>query len=150
VPIDGVGPPLLSATETEEFSTVPTGYRPVEFIGTPQETRSGGAFTNHAQDGVERALGEATSHSSLVEVWFNRAVTTSTRGEVVLPLRPDVMAVYRYPEDVLRFKPIESYSPGQDPNSRATELQHPRLERPEGDFYRKLLWLLWKLGRKSS
>ncbi len=151
VPADGVGPPLLAATETQEFTSMPPGYRRVEFYGTPQETRSGGAYTNHAPDGVEQGLEEAIHNPAVTEVWFNRAPATVTRGEVVLPVRPDVTVVYdrsMLAPGVAPFAPFESFSPGQDPDARARQLQHPLLEPLRGRFYKKFLRLLLALWRR--
>ncbi|HEX3915793.1 MAG TPA: hypothetical protein VHW60_00530 [Caulobacteraceae bacterium] len=146
VPINGRGPTLLGATTTEEFNTIPPGYRAVEFYGTPQETLRQGIGTNHARDSVEQALDEARIDPNLREVWFNRAITTSTRGQVVMRLRPDVLAVYDAGLGLPpRFGPMESYSPGQDPDARAEDLRHPSLEGVRGRFYNMLrkLWMRW-------
>jgi hypothetical protein len=150
VPIDGRGPPLMGSTwETGEIEA-PPDYREVTFYGRPQETQSGGGTTNHALDGVQQALDVAET-GGWSEFYFNSAITTSTNGRIVSQLRPDVMAVSRPTLDAENpiYQPIESFSPGQRPADRATQLKlDPSIRDMIGRPYKKLLQALWTKIRR--
>ncbi len=151
VPLDGKGPPLVGSTSRAEFAE-PPGYDKVEFIGMPQETWRQGARSNHARDSVDAALRYAMSNK-YSQIYFNSALSTSTASEADAPLRPDMLGVVRPELDLgYRFKPYESYSPGQPSEPRETLLQllHPEMGEPEGRFYKFLLALRIKVLRRIA
>jgi hypothetical protein len=149
IPQNPYEPVLVGASMREgdiDEPLYPPGYRRVQFVGTPQETARWGRTTNHAEDSVEAGLALARMYGART-VMFNSAISTSTRGVVQSPLRPDVM-VELAPDSGLgpkfRFIPYESLSPGQDLETRSRQLSlHPSIAPARGQHYRKLLLLLW-------
>lgn len=150
VPRDGKGPPLVGSTPKEEFE-LPPGYDRVELIGMPQETFRRGSRSDHADDSVEAAI-RFSMTNRYSKIYFNSALSTSTNGEIDAPLRPDVFGVVRPELDLgFRFKPYESYSPGQtrEPREMLLQLLHADVGEPEGNFV-KFLLALWMTVRKLA
>ena len=113
IPDDGRGPMLIGETDKEDFAE-PKGYSPVRLIGTPQRTYFRGEETGHAGDSIQQALAFAGTNQ-FSEIYFNRALVTSTRGAIESNARPDVIAIIRPEiESGYIYYPYESLSPGQD------------------------------------
>jgi len=136
IPIDGIGPPLMGETEDIDFEE-PRGYSSVRFIGTPQRTYSRGEETGHAADSIREAIRLAETNQ-FSEVYFNRALITSTRGALQDLIRPDVFAIVR-PEIKIGYiyHPYETLSPGQSVDDREPDYpSHPGMHALEGRRYK--------------
>ena len=112
VPLHGDGP-VLTGPDRDKDYPCPEGYLPVTLIGVPQVTRPVGRKSFHAHDSVDEALDLASSNL-FGTIYFNRAWSTLTNGEVRSRIRNDIVAVARPGVDVnFIYHPSEVLSPGQ-------------------------------------
>jgi hypothetical protein len=127
VPLRGDGPMLTGPTQDKDYMT-PEGYLPVTLIGIPQVTRPVGRNSFHAHDSVDEALILATSNL-FGTIYFNRAWSTLTNGEVKSRIRNDVVAVVRPGFDAnFIYHPVEVLSPRQTPKGQEQRMpKDPRI-----------------------
>jgi hypothetical protein len=112
IPLHGDGP-VLTGPELDKDSPTPQGYLPVTLIGIPQVTRPIGRPSFHAYDSVDEAL-ELAKTNQFGTIYFNRAWSTLTNGEVKSRIRNDVVAVVRPGVNAdFIYHPAEVLSPGQ-------------------------------------
>lgn len=132
VPIHGAGPILTGPDQDKNYPT-PEGYLPVTLIGIPQVTRPAGRRSFHAHDSVDEALGLAETNQ-FGTIYFNRAWSTLTNGEVKSRVQHDVVAVVRPGADLgLIYHPSEVLSPGQTREQQQLRIpKDPRINRKLG------------------
>jgi hypothetical protein len=141
VPRDGIGPTLIGSTADQDYEQ-PPGYDAVRLVGLPQATRSLGVETNHAIESVREGLRMAETNRYST-IFFNRSYSTLSDGEVLSPLRSDVVGVLRPSARAFRYDPYEVYSPGQKPEDREEQLKDlPWLLPLRGHHY-KLFRAAW-------
>ena len=117
VPLHGDGP-MLTGPDSDKDYPCPEGYLPVTLIGIPQVTRPVGRKSFYAHDSVDEALELATSNL-FGTIYFNKAWSTLTNGQVRSRIRNDVVAVARPGVDLdYIYHPAEVLSPGQTPEQQ--------------------------------
>jgi hypothetical protein len=108
----------LTVPERDKDYTTPEGYLPVRLIGIPQVTRPVGRKSFHAYDSVDEALKLATT-KQFGTIFFNRAWSKLTNGEIRSLIRNDVVAVMRPGQNVdFIYHPAEVLSRRQTPEQQ--------------------------------
>jgi hypothetical protein len=134
VPLHGEGP-IRVGPELDKDYPCPEGYLAVRLIGIPQVTRPVGRRSYHAYDSVDEALALAKT-KQFGTIYFNRAWSSLTNGEVRSRIQRDVVAVKLPGLDMdAIYHPVEVLSPGQtkeqqerrmDPDPRIAPLRTRR------------------------